>query len=81
MVLASDSRKNPRGHRAEFPVFDLSLRQTGRLDAPYPTNVPWPTLAETDDGWVLVTFNGTRAGGDLAGYGTHGDLVVATAAR
>ena len=33
----------------------------------------------TSDGWVLVTFNGTRAGGDLVGYGTHGDLVVATA--
>jgi hypothetical protein len=78
VVLASDSRKSPWGHRAQFPVFDLSLRQTGRLEAPYPTNIPWPTLAETERGWVLLTFNGTRAGGELVGYGSHGDVVVMT---
>ena len=44
VVLASDGRQGPRGHRAAFPVFDLALRQTGRLHAPYPTNIPWPTV-------------------------------------
>ncbi len=78
VVLASDGRTGPRAHRAAYPVYDLALRQTGRLDAPYPSNIPWPTLAQTDEGWVMVTFNGTRAGGDLVGYGTHGDLVIAT---
>ena len=30
----------------------------------------------------MVTFDGTRAGGDLVGYGTHGDLVaIATTSR
>ena len=29
----------------------------------------------------MVTFNGTRAAGDLVGYGTHGDLVIATTSR
>jgi hypothetical protein len=81
VVLASDGRRNPRAHRAQFPVFDLSLRETGRLDAPYPSNIPWPTLARTDDGWLLLTFDGTPAGGELLGYGTHGDLVVAEERR
>ena len=31
------------------------------LDAPYPTNLPWPTLAQVDDGWLMATFDG-RAG-------------------
>jgi hypothetical protein len=79
VVLASDGRQGPRAHRAAYPVFDLALRQTGRLDAPYPTNIPWPTVADTERGWVMVTFDGTRAAGELVGYGTHGDLVVATA--
>ncbi len=77
-VVASDGRRGPRGKRGRFPVFDLSLRETGRLDAPYPTNIPWPTLARLEDRWVMLTFNGTRAGGDLVGYGSHGDLVVMT---
>ena len=37
------ARTGPRAHRAAYPVFDLALRQTGRLDAPYPSNIPWPT--------------------------------------
>ena len=84
-LLASDGRKGPRGKQMAFPVFDLGLAQVGELDAPYPTNIPWPTLApisdQTDEGWVLLMFDGTRAGGDLVGYGTHGDVVVATASR
>jgi hypothetical protein len=52
------------------------MSELAMLDAPYPTNLPWPSLAEVDGGWLLATFNGRRAGGDLLGYGTHGDLVV-----
>jgi hypothetical protein len=84
-LLASDGRQGPRDKRAAFPVFDLGLGRVGELDAPYPTNIPWPTLVEIDDqdraGGALLMFDGTRAGGELVGYGTHGDLVVATASR
>ncbi len=76
VVLASDGRDGRRGQRARFPVFDTDLTEVGVLDAPYPTNLPWPTLARVDDGWLVVTFNGRPRGGTLLGYGTHGDLVV-----
>ncbi|WP_319804153.1 hypothetical protein [Nocardioides dongkuii] len=72
-VLASDRR------RAEYPVYDLALTRVGRLAAPYPSNIPWPTVVEPDGesgGRLLVTFDGTPYGGPLTGYGTHGDLVV-----
>ncbi len=79
-VLASDGRDGPRAHRAAYPVLDLDLEQVGTLDAPYPSNLPWPTLARvsgaTGDTWWMVTFDGTRHGGPLPGYGTHGDVVV-----
>ena len=66
-----------RGQRRAFPVFDLPMRQVGALDAPYPTNIPWPTLVEVGDGgWLMVAFNGTPYGGPLLGYGTHGDVVL-----
>ncbi len=70
-VLASD------GDARRYPVFDLALRETGTLRAPYPSNIPWPTLVPDGDGWLLVGFNGRRTGGDLTGYGTHGDVVLA----
>jgi hypothetical protein len=76
--VASDGRQGPRARRAQFPVFDLDLREIGRLDATYPTNIPWPTLLESPQGWTMLTFDGTRAGGELVGYGSHGDLVVMT---
>ena len=76
VVLASDGRDGRRHQRARFPVFDTDLTELGALDAAYPTNLPWPTLARVDDGWLLVTFNGRSRGGKLLGYGTHGDLVV-----
>ena len=82
LVLASDGRDGPRGHRAAFPVLGLDapgggrLTQRGALAAPYPTNIPWPTLARVGDGWLMVTFDGRRSGGELLGYGTHGDLVL-----
>ncbi|WP_168929791.1 hypothetical protein [Nocardioides sp. GY 10127] len=77
-VLASDGRDNPRGQRERYPVWDLDLTEVGTLDAPYPTNLPWPTLVPTQDAahWLMVTFNGTAAGGRVLGYGTHGDVVV-----
>lgn len=85
-VLASDGRDNPRATRARFPVFDTALREQGTVAAPYPTNIPWPTVVPPDpeadgDTWRLVTFNGHPYGGSLAGYGTHGDLVVMRARR
>jgi hypothetical protein len=78
LVLASDGRDNRRPHRARYPVFDLGLRQLGTLDAPYPTNIPWPTLARVDGRWLLVGFDATAYGGSLLGYGTHGAVVVST---
>lgn len=85
-VLASDGRDNPRATRGRFPIFDLELREVGTLDAPYPSNIPWPTVIapdeyRPDDLWSLVTFDGTTAGGRLTGYGTHGDVVVMRASR
>lgn len=85
-VLASDGRGNARGVRGRFTVFDLALREIGTLTAPYPTNIPWPTLVppdpdRADDTWSLVTFNGAPAGGGVTGYGTHGDIVVMRPAR
>ncbi len=76
LVLASDGRDGRRGERARFPVLGTDLVERGALDAPYPTNIPWPTLARVDDRWVMVAFNGVRAGGRLLGYGTHGDVVI-----
>lgn len=76
LVLASDGRDGRRGERERFPVFDLDLAPCGALDAPYPSNLPWPTLLRHDGRWWLVAFNGRPAGGPLPGYGTHGDVVL-----
>ncbi|NYD56641.1 hypothetical protein BKA08_000879 [Nocardioides marinisabuli] len=77
-VLASDGRDNPRRHREQHPVLDLDLQPAGApLDAAYPTNIPWPTLAPLPDGgWLMVTFNGRGLGGRVVGYGSHGDVIV-----
>ena len=78
-VVASDGRDGRRGQRKAYPVFDLGLNQLGQLDAPYLTNLPWPALARDPDRpghWLMVAFNGRTAGGDVLGYGTHGDVVV-----
>lgn len=79
-VLASDGRDNPRGLRERFPVLDTDLHEVGTLTAPYPTNIPWPTVIPDPDGPWLVTFNGAEAGGELLGYGTHGQVVLMRAA-
>jgi hypothetical protein len=76
VVLASDGRDSHRAQRGRFPVLDLAMRDVGVLDAAYPTNLPWPTLARVGDDWLMATFNGRPAGGKLLGYGTHGDLVL-----
>lgn len=71
VVLASD------GDARRYPAFDLAMRERATLRAPYPTNIPWPTLVPDGDGWLMVGFDATPAGGDLLGYGTHGDVVFA----
>lgn len=76
-VLASDGRGSRRVLRRRFPIFDLDLHEVGALDAPYPTNIPWPTLVRDGEDWLMVTFNGDRVGGPLVGYGSHGTVVVA----
>ena len=70
-LLASD------GDDRNYPVFDLSGRRIGRLDAPYPTNIPHPNLVpDPAGGWLLVTFDGTPYDDPVMGYGGHGDVVV-----
>ena len=70
-LLASD------GAARHYPVFDLGGRRVGRLDAPYPSNLPHPQLVPADDGgWLMVTFDGTQYAEDDMGYGGHGDVVV-----
>jgi len=67
-LLASD------GAKRRYPVFDLDLLEVGEIDAPYPTNIPWPTLLETDEGLLMIGFDGEPAGGSLVGYGSHGAM-------
>lgn len=75
-VLASDGPDGRRGQRTRYPIFDLAMEPVGELTAAYPTNLPWPTLVETERGWLMITFNGRGSTGPLVGYGTHGDVVV-----
>jgi hypothetical protein len=80
-VLVSDGRDGPRGLRGQWAVLDLDLRPRGVLAAAYPSNIPWPTLVPHGDDWLLVTFDDTRHGGRVCGYGTHGDVVVMRGSR
>jgi len=60
-----------------YPVFDLTGRRLGRLDAPYPTNIPHPQLVpDPAGGWWLLTFDDTQFAEDVMGYGGHGDVVL-----
>jgi hypothetical protein len=69
--LASD------GDARHYPVFDLSMRRVGRLDAPYPTNIPHPQLLRLQDGdWLMISFDGTQYAEKTMGYGGHGDVVI-----
>ncbi len=69
-VLASD------GVKRRYPVFDLALDELGDLDAPYPTNISWPTLLDDGEGLLMVGFDGEPYGGRLVGYGSHGCRAV-----
>lgn len=75
-LLVSHGRDNAGPWSGRYGVFDLALHETGGLDAPYPTNIPWPSVVPLRDRWLLVTFDGTPYGGAGAGYGTHGDVVI-----
>lgn len=77
LVLASDGRDGRRGQRERYPVLDLDLNEIGALDAPYPSNIPWPTLVPSPTGTLMVGFDATPYGGPLVGYGSHGDVVLA----
>jgi hypothetical protein len=70
-LLASD--KDER----DYPVFDLTGRRIGRLDAPYPSNIPHPNLIpDPVGGWLILTFDGAQFAEKVMGYGGHGDVVV-----
>jgi hypothetical protein len=70
-LLASDKDNQ------NYPVFDLAGRRLGRLDAPYPTNIPHPQLVpDPAAGWLMLTFDGEQWHEDVMGYGGHGDVVV-----
>jgi hypothetical protein len=70
-VLASD------GKARRYPVFDLSMRRIGDLDAPYGSNLPHPNVVDLPDGGRLIlTFDGTSHARRVLGYGTHGDVLV-----
>ena len=70
-VLASD------GHARRYPAFDLAMRSVGEVDAPYGSNIPHPQVVDLTDGErVILTFDDTRFGPRVLGYGTHGDVVV-----
>lgn len=62
---------------AGYPVLDTRGRVVGRLDAPYPTNIPHPqVVSDPRGGWWIVTFDGTSVGERVVGYGGHGDVVL-----
>lgn len=80
-VLASNGDASPPEIRGQYPVYDLQMRQLGVLDAPHPTNIPWPMVVPVPASggrtrWLLVTFNGTQYDEPALGYGTHGDTIV-----
>jgi hypothetical protein len=60
-----------------YPVFDLEGQRRGRLDAPYPTNIPHPQLVpDPEGGWWMITFDNTQYAQRVMGYGGHGDVVL-----
>ncbi len=73
VVLASD------GVARRYLVLDLEAGVTGEVDAPYPSNIPWPSVVEHDGALLMIGFDGKPAGGRLVGYGSHGALQVSRA--
>jgi hypothetical protein len=78
-LLASD------GKARQYPVYDLSMRELGVLNAPYGTNIPHPQIVPVPHGgrtrYLLITFNGTPFHEPMLGYGTHGDLILMRASQ
>ena len=80
-VLASNGDNSPEDIRDQYPVYDLTMAQVGTLDAPHPSNIPWPTVFPTPASrdrtrWMMVTFDGTAWYRDVLGYGSHGKVLV-----
>jgi hypothetical protein len=69
-VLASD------GIGRQYRVYDMGMRFLGTLDAPYGTNVPHPMIIPVEDGWWLLSFDGTQYAEPILGFGNHGDFIV-----
>lgn len=85
VLLASDGPDNDAARRHRYPVFDLTLQEIGTVDASYGSNIPWPMVVRNgpsgnretaQEAWSMITFDGTPYGGELPGYGTHGDVLV-----
>lgn len=69
-----------------YPVYDLQMGFVQFLDAPHPTNIPWPMVTPVPAGpgatrYILTTFNSDQYREDVLGYGTHGDFFVMEADR
>ena len=79
-VMASNGDASPGAIRGRYPVYDLEMNELGRLDAPHPTNIPWPMVFPVSSRgrttWLLVTFNGNQYYEPVLGYGTHGDTII-----
>jgi hypothetical protein len=78
-VLASNGDASPEEIRGQYPVYDLRMNQLSVLDAPHPTNIPWPMVTPIPlrggrTRYLLTTFNGTQYYEPILGYGTHGDI-------
>ncbi len=62
-LLASDGPRGVPRTAARLPVLRPRDGEVGRLDATYPTNLPWPTVVPHDGGWLMVGFDGSTYGG------------------
>lgn len=85
-VLASNGDDSAPEFRDKYQIYDLGMNFVGNLNAPHPTNIPWPMvfpvpLPDGNTRYVMVTFNGTQYSEPLLGYGTHGDFFVIEAAQ
>ena len=71
LLLGSD------GVGRRYPVWEVGRDGLVALDdlaAPYPSNIPWPTLVDHGGESWLIGFDGDPVGGRIVGYGTHGAL-------
>lgn len=78
LLIASD------GVGSRYPVWEVApdgLVPLDDLAAPYPSNIPWPTLVDHDGETWLIGFDGEPLGGRIVGYGTHGAVHLARRTR